>query len=133
MEMVTVLQRSSRVLSGTRITTSGGSARMWILMAADLATVLWMNAVGEWLDQTSRLTATATLGGHHVVVMGVAGAGFVMLALLALLTDGFTVFNRRLASATSLACVVSVVALAGVLTFVLVALLGRVVFGRLLP
>jgi hypothetical protein len=128
-----MLQRSSRVLSGTRTTTSRASMRLWILMTADLATVVWMHAVGSWLDETSRLTATATLGGHHTVVMAFAGAGFAMLALLAVLTDGFTASNRRLALATSLACVISVVALAGVLTFVLVVLLARMVFGRLRP
>lgn len=109
------------------------STLLWVVMAADLMTVIEIQAIGEWLDTTSRLTAMATLGGHHVVVEVIAAAGFLLLAALALLTDGFTRISRRLALATNVACVLSVVALVGLIAFVLAALLSRVLFGRLRP
>ncbi|WP_344176361.1 hypothetical protein [Kribbella lupini] len=102
-------------------------------MAADLMAVIWMYTFGPWLDQSSRLTATATLGGHHWIVLAFAATGFLMLAGLALLTEGFTKTTTKLTLATNAARVVSVVALAGLIAFVLVALLARVVFGKLRP
>jgi hypothetical protein len=112
---------------------SYSAVSMWTLMAADLMAVIWMYTFGPWLDQSSRLTATATLGGHHWIVLGFAAAGFLMIAGLALLTEGFTKTTTKLTLATNAARVVSVVALAGLIAFVLVALLARVVFGKLRP
>lgn len=125
-----MLQRSAR--TDTRINSVSANG-MWVLMGADLATVFWMYAVGPWLDRTSRLTATATLGGHHLVVLVLAAIGFVTLATLALMTEGFMRFSPGLALAKNAACVISVVALAGLFAFILVALLSRLVFGRLRP
>ncbi|WP_133799921.1 hypothetical protein [Kribbella caucasensis] len=112
---------------------SRSAASMWSLMAADLMTVVWMYTFGQWLDHSSRFTATATLGGHHLVVLACAAAGFLMLAGLALLTEGFTKTTTKLTLATNVACIVSVLALAGLVALVLVALLGRLLFGKLRP
>jgi hypothetical protein len=66
-------------------------------------------------------------------VLVIAAGGFAMLAVLAVLTDGFTKTTRNLTLATNIACVLSVVALAGLIAFILVALLSRLLFGRLRP
>ena len=116
-----------------RSTTPYSPTRLWILMATDLMAMIWMQAVGPWLDHTSRLTATATLGGHHLVVLAIAGAGFAMLVVVALLTNGFTETSPRLTFATNVACILSVVALTGLIAFVLAALLSRLLFGRFRP
>ena len=109
------------------------STRLWLLMAADLMTVIWMDAVGPWLDKTSALTAVATLGGHHVLVLVIAVVAFGMLATLAIATNGFTVMDRSMTVATNVACVLSIVALTGLITFVLAGLISRFVFGWLRP
>ncbi len=130
--MVTMLQRAARMGATTPVT-SRSATRMWALLIADLVTVVWMHAVGPWLDRTSPLTATATLGGNHLVVLALAAIGFAVLATLALLTEGFTMSNPTLTLAKNAACIISAVALAGLLAFILAALLSRVVFGRFLP
>ncbi|WP_405070767.1 hypothetical protein OG558_14700 [Kribbella sp. NBC_01510] len=109
------------------------SMSLWFVMAADLATVIWMHTVGSWLDRTSKFTATATLGGHHIVVLVLAAIGFAILATLAILTDGFTRSTPRLSLARNVACIISVVALTGLLALILAGLLSRILFGRLRP
>lgn len=120
------------MLKSTR-STSRSATSMWVLMATDLMAVVWMHTFGPWLDHSSRLTSTATLGGHHLIVMVSAGIGFGMLAALAILTEGFTKSDAKLAMATNVACVISVIALAGLIALVLAALLSRVLFGKLRP
>lgn len=127
-----MLQHMPRQNTATRSATHS-AVTLWILMAADLMAVIWMYTFGPWLDHSSRLTATATLGGHHWIVLAFAAAGFLTLASLAMLTEGFTKTSTRLTMAINGACVVSVIALAGLVAFVLVALLSRVVFGKLRP
>jgi hypothetical protein len=127
-----MLQRMPRHNTATR-SASHSAVTLWTVMAADLMAVIWMYTFGSWLDHSSRLTATATLGGHHWVVLGFAAAGFLTLASLAILTDNFTKTTPRLTMAINAACVVSVIALAGLVAFVLVALLSRIVFGKLRP
>ena len=68
--------------------------RLWIAAALDMVAIAWMIAVGSWLDHTSKITAVITLGGHHVLVMIIALAGFLMLASGAVLTNGFRYANR---------------------------------------
>ena len=119
-------------MKSTRNSSRSGTS-MWVLMAADLMAVVWMHTFGPWLDQSSRVTSTATLGGHHLIVLVSAGIGFGMLAVLAILTEGFTKSEARLTVATNIACVISVIALAGLIAFVLMALLSRLVFGKLRP
>jgi hypothetical protein len=127
-EVVTMLQRRNPV---SLVTTAKPTRRrtfwLWLLMAGDLAVVLWMQAVGEWLDRTSTVTAIATLGGHHVVVMVLAGSAFTMLAATATLTAGLTAMSRPESVLVALACVMSVVVLAGILSFLVVGVVLRLV------
>ncbi|MFG1906421.1 hypothetical protein [Kribbella sp. NPDC048928] len=106
---------------------------LWFLMSADLATVIWMYTLGPWLDHTSKFTATATLGGHHVILLVIAAVAFLSLATVAVLTDGFTTYDTRLSLAKNLACVISVIALTGLVALILGALLSRLLFGALRP
>jgi hypothetical protein len=106
---------------------------LWFVMAADLATVIWMYTFGEWLDNASKLTATATLGGHHYLVIAVAAIGFLTLATVAVLTEGFTRTSRHLTVATTIACVISVVVLTGIAALLLATVISRLIFGTLRP
>ncbi|MFF1817323.1 hypothetical protein ACFVWG_08510 [Kribbella sp. NPDC058245] len=109
------------------------SIMYWFLMVSDLATAIWMHTVGPWLDHTSKFTATGTLGGHHLILQIIALTGFLMLAALAVCTDNFTQTTPRLALLRNLACIISVVALTGMLALLLTTLLSRVLFGHLRP
>jgi hypothetical protein len=108
--------------------------RLWTVALLDMVAVAWMLTFGTWFDETSRLTAVVTLGGHHRVVLIMAAVGFVMLAGLALLTDGFTSAGRLQRALIIIACAVSVIALAGALSvIILVAAAGLILsFGSLL-
>ena len=88
-----------------------------------------MIAAGDWFDRTSRLTSVITLGGHHELVLIMALAGFAMLAGLALLTDGFTSANKLEIALIVTACVVSVVALAGALSAILLLAIAALLLG----
>ena len=105
----------------------------WFLMVSDLATAIWMYTVGSWLDNTSKFTATGTLGGHHELLLIIALTGFLSLAVLAVLTDNFTQSTPKLALARNIACIISIVALTGLLALILMALLSRLLFGPLRP
>ncbi|TDD55421.1 hypothetical protein E1263_26075 [Kribbella antibiotica] len=109
------------------------STMYWFLMVSDLATAIWMYTVGPWLDKTSKFTATGTLGGHHVALLVIALIGFLMLATLAVVTDNFTHTTPKVALARNLACIISIVALTGLIALILMALLSRVLFGPLRP
>ena len=108
---------------------------LWALVALDVMVVAWMLAAGEWLD--GRMSVV-TLGGHHLVVLWLAVSGFALLAGMALLTGGFTVARRWHLLLVVLSALVSVVALAGVLSVLLLvvlavfllALLGAAFIGR---
>lgn len=108
---------------------------LWALVVADVMAVAWMLSAGEWLDRSA---SVVTLGGHHVVVLWLAVAGFASLAGMALLTGGFAVANRVQVPFVVLSALVSVVALGGVLSallFVVIAvllltLLGAAFLGR---
>ena len=106
---------------------------LWFLMAADLATVIWMYTLGEWLDHASKFTATATLGGHHYVVLATAAVAFTTLAAVAIVSDGFTKTTRPLAIARTAACVLSLTALTGLVALLLAALVARLLVGPLRP
>jgi len=94
---------------------------LWALVALDVMVVAWMLAAGEWLD--SRMSVV-TLGGHHLVVLWLAVSGFALLAGMALLTGGFTVARRWHLLLVVLSALVSVVALAGVLSVLLLVVLA---------
>ena len=94
---------------------------LWALVALDVMVVAWMLAAGEWLDG---MMSVVTLGGHHLVVMWLAVSGFALLAGMALLTGGFTVARRWHLLLVVLSALVSVVALAGVLSVLLLVVLA---------
>jgi hypothetical protein len=99
---------------------------LWVLALLDVMTVAWMLSAGEWLDRTSSVTAVITLGGHHVVVLGLALAGFVMLAALTLLTGAFTATRRWHLPLIALGALLSAVAVGGIASMMLLAVLGVV-------
>jgi hypothetical protein len=94
---------------------------LWVLAVLDVMVVAWMLSAGEWLDRSAPVV---TLGGHHVIVLWLAVAGFVLLGVMAVLSGGFTVARRELVPFVVLSALVSVVALAGVLSAVLIVVLG---------
>lgn len=109
------------------------SFTLWFVMAADLAAVIWLYTFGDWLDHASKLTATATLGGHHYVVLAAAAIAFLTLATVAILSDGFTRTTRALTIAKTAACILSLTVLTGLAALLLAALISRLIFGPLRP
>jgi hypothetical protein len=105
--------------------------RLWTVTALDMVAVAWMIAVGNWLDQTSRLTAVITLGGHHVLVLIMALAGFAVLASGAVVTNGFRSANKLGLTLITAGCISSVAALAGALSVLLLFMLGALLLGFL--
>jgi hypothetical protein len=88
-----------------------------------------MISIGDWLDKTSRVTAVLTLGGRHLVVLIMALVGFLMLAVAALLTEGFTSAGRLELTLITVACMISVIALAGALSAVLIFAAAALLLG----
>jgi hypothetical protein len=106
---------------------------LWIVAILDMTAVAWLLAgVGTWLDRASRLTAVFTLGGHHLVVLIMAIAGFLLLAGAAVLTEMFTSASKLDLTLITVACIVSVIALAGALSVILLVMGGAVLLGLLL-
>jgi hypothetical protein len=105
--------------------------RLWIAAALDAVAIAWMISVGSWLDETSRLTAVITLGGHHMIVLITAVVGFLMLASGAVLTNGFRYANKLQLILITAGCVISVAALAGALSVLLLLILGALLLGFL--
>jgi hypothetical protein len=108
---------------------------LWGVVIADMAAIAWMLAAGSWFDQTSKVTAVVSVGGHHRFVLIVAIVGFLMLVTAALKSDEFAATNRLDRILISLGRVASVIALAGALSvialvtaLVLVAVVGLVMF-----
>jgi hypothetical protein len=96
----------------------------------DMVAVAWMIAAGDWFDQTNRLTSVITLGGHHNLVLLLALVAFVMLSALAVPTEGFTCPATNLELALIIiACLISVVALAGALSAILLLALAAFLLG----
>jgi hypothetical protein len=126
--MVTML-RPSRQPSPRVALSERAARRLWIVAVLDMMTVAWMIAAGNWLDTTSKVTAVVSLGGHHRLVLLLAILGFVMLAGLALLTDGFTSAGKPELALMTIACMVSVVALAGALSALLVVVFAALLLG----
>jgi hypothetical protein len=105
--------------------------RLWILAALDMVAVAWMIAVGTWLDQTSKLTKVITLGGNHVLVLIMALVGFLTLASGAVLTNGFRSASKLGLTLITAGCIISVAALAGALSVLLLFILAAVLLGFL--
>jgi hypothetical protein len=96
-----------------------------------MVAVAWMIAVGSWLDHTSRISAVITLGGRHVLVLIMALVGFVMLASGAVLTNGFRSASKFRLTLITAGCAISVAALAGALSVLLLLILGALLLGFL--
>jgi hypothetical protein len=91
---------------------------LWGVVIADMAAIAWMLAAGSWFDQTSKVTAVVSVGGHHRFVLIMAILGFLMLVTVALKSDEFTATNRLDRILISLGRVASVIALAGALSVI---------------
>jgi hypothetical protein len=126
--VVTVLHPQSQLPSGMVL--SRRTRRwLWIVAMLDAMAIAWTLSAGEWLDQTSRLTEVATLGGHHQLVLTLAVGGFVMLAGLAVVTDGFTHAGGPQPALITLACMISVVALSGAISVILLLAAAALLLG----
>ncbi len=104
---------------------------LWGLAVLNMVAVAWMVAAGSWLDHASPLTTVMTLGGHHRVVLGLAVVAFVMLTVLAIATHGFTSAQRHHVALIVLASAVSVVALAGAMSVIMLLLVLALIGGLL--
>jgi hypothetical protein len=136
MEVVIVFQRNPAV-SATAQISDKSRLMLWGLAILDVMGAAWMLSAGDWLDRSSPVTAVVTLGGHHLVVLWLAVAGFAALALLTILTQALTAVRRAHVPFLVLGASVSGVALGGVLSVallvigvvVLTALVGGAIFG----
>jgi hypothetical protein len=116
--------------SASRIALSYRASRLlWSIAVLDMVCVAWMLVAGSWLDQASRFTSVITLGGRHQLVLGLALAAFVMLAALAIATEGFTSATKLHVTLTVIAGVISVVALSGGLSAILLFVTGALLLG----
>lgn len=129
-----MLQRSTESRSAQQVPLPIRARRLlWAVATLDVMAASWMISAGDWLDRYSRVTAVVTLGGHHVVVLWLALAGFAILAVLAPMTNGFAAANTVQLVALSIAGVASVAAFGGMLSVValvagvagLIAVIGR--------
>jgi hypothetical protein len=99
----------------------GAHLWLWAVAIVDVVAVAWLMAAADddWLDQTSTLILAITLGGHPRLILILAVAGFAMLAGLAPPTRGFNRATDLEFALLILACVISIVALAGALSAIL--------------
>jgi lysylphosphatidylglycerol synthetase-like protein (DUF2156 family) len=105
----------------------------WIITVLDGVTIAWMLTVGPWLDRQHNLLAMVTWDGHHqAIVIGTACA-LGVLAVSAPLTRGFSAGSPVLFAVVVVACLVSIVAMAGLLALALpaAALVLCLALGRL--
>lgn len=103
----------------------------WAVFALDVVAVVAMVRMGTWLDSGS-LLSTVTLGGNHLVVLGLAAAALALLVVLAPLTHGFVRANRVQRVLLPVAAMLSIAALAGVL-FVVGVVVGVALLFRPQP
>ncbi len=103
--------------ANARIVLSTGTRwLLWTTAAVDVMVAVWMAVVGDRLDPASPITRVITLGGHPLIVLGLALVGFALLAVLAPLTRGFAVATPWQLAVIPVAGLASVVALAGLLS-----------------
>jgi hypothetical protein len=108
-------------LSVTKPLSAGTRRKLWVLLGLDIVTVPWMLTFGSWFDETSKLSSVLTLGGHHRLVIVMAVVGSAMLAGLAVSTDWFAETGILHRALILVATVMSLVALAGVLSVVVLS------------
>ena len=102
----------------------GAQLWLWAVVITDIVMAALMTVAGDWFDQTSTLTSLVTLGARHRLILIMAVAGFAMLACLAPLTMAFSRATDLEKVLLSLACVFSVIAVAGALFAVLLLALA---------
>lgn len=100
-----------------------GAHRLWWLEVLNAVAVAWMVAAGGWLDQHAGQLTVVTLGGHHEAVIGLAAASFVLLAIVAVTSNGFAALSQVELVTVTVAGLLTIVALAGLLA-VVVAVVG---------
>jgi hypothetical protein len=105
--------------------------RTWVLMLLDAMAVAWMVSAGTWFDERG-LLGVITLGGHPNLVTLLAVASFLVLAGLAVSTEGFTWASPAELALLALAGVLTTVALAGLLSLGLLVLIGGTFIGLLI-
>ena len=113
-----------------RITLSRrASTLLWTTMAMDMMLAATIVATRPLLDRPSTLTSVVTLGGHPRQVLGLALGAFVLLAALAVAMDGFVSATRVQLGLACFGCAVSIVALAGALSAILLLVTGGLLLG----
>ena len=88
----------------------------WTAIVTNAVLVIYMIRMGSWLDTASPLLSMITLGGHHEVVLGLGLAGLLLLGGLAPCTGGFAGVSALQQVLLAVAGVLSLVALAGLLS-----------------
>lgn len=96
----------------------------WMAIVTNTVLVIYMIRIGTWLDTASPMLSMITLGGHHRIVLCLGVVGLLLLGGLAPCTGGFARVTGLQQVLLSVADVLSLVALAGLLS---VAGLGLVV------
>jgi hypothetical protein len=91
-----------------------------------MVAVAWGIAGLDRFDPTSTLRSAITLGGHSRLILIMAVAGFALLAGLAPPTRAFSRATELEFALLIVACVISVVALAGALSAILLLALASV-------
>jgi hypothetical protein len=97
---------------------AGTRRLLWLVCLLDAMALVWMVALGDWLDSALLITSVITFGGRHEIVLTIALVGFLLLAGLAPVTRGFAVASRAQYAAMAVAGVLSVIALAGVISVI---------------
>ena len=92
-------------------------ALCWTAFVLDVILVVYMLRMGSTLD-ASPVFSMITLGGHHRIVCGLAVAGMLLLAVLAPWTQGFAQVDRLQRVLVPVAGLLSLSALAGLLSLV---------------
>jgi hypothetical protein len=119
-----------RILREHRLNQEPVSERVQVRLCAvavlDMVAVAWGIDGLDRFDPTSTLGSAITLGGHPRLILIMAVAGFALLAGLAPLTRAFSRATELEFALLIVACVISVVALAGALSTILLLALASV-------
>ena len=91
-----------------------------------------MAAAGAWFDRQDRWLSTATWGGHHRLVLGLAVAALVGFGLLAPVTAGFTRATRLQEGIIAVTCFTALLAIGGVMALAIPVAIGVILAGAVL-
>lgn len=106
-----------------------GTRWVWLVAAMNCMNVVWMAAAGAWFDHQDRWLSTATWGGHHRLVLGLAVAALVGFGLLAPVTAGFSQATRLQEGIIAVTCFTALLALGGVMALAIPVALGIILAG----